>query len=102
MRIKELTGSMPESRATEVAIDALTFLAADTERLGRFLGETGMDASDLRANATDAGVQAALLGYLRSDDSLLMVFCGMHATTPEQVEQAEFVLGGPSGETGAL
>jgi len=93
---------MNKNVAIDVAVEGLTFLAADTERLGRFLAETGVSPADLRTLATDADFQASLLGFLRQDESLLMIFCSTSGRTPDDVERAQVTLGGLPGETGAL
>ena len=41
--------------AERIAIKALAFLAADAERLGRFLGTTGLGPQELREKAGAAG-----------------------------------------------
>ncbi|MEO6947009.1 MAG: DUF3572 family protein, partial [Nitrobacter sp.] len=43
----------PREVAEIVAIQALSFVAGDTERLGRFLAETGIGPETLRASASD-------------------------------------------------
>ncbi|MBV8767147.1 MAG: DUF3572 domain-containing protein [Hyphomicrobiales bacterium] len=64
----------PRQRAQAYALDALIYLAKDEEEMGRFLGETGFDPTDLRKMAEDPGFAGAMLDYLCSHESLLMAF----------------------------
>lgn len=57
-----------------IAIEALGFLAAEPERLDRFLALTGLDPASLRTAAGESGFTAALLSYLASDDTVLLAF----------------------------
>jgi hypothetical protein len=57
-----------------VAIQALSFIAADGERLGRFLAETGIGPETLRAAAKDPTFLAGVLDFLLRDEALLQAF----------------------------
>ncbi len=65
-----------EARETAeiVAIQALSFIAADGERLGRFLAETGIGPETLRAAAKDPTFLAGVLDFLLRDETLLQGF----------------------------
>lgn len=57
-----------------VAIQALSFIAADGERLGRFLAETGIGPETLRGAAKDPAFLAGVLDFLLRNDALLQAF----------------------------
>lgn len=81
--------------ASAIALQALTFLAADMTRLGRFLAMTGLGPGDLRAAASTSGLQAAVLEHLLGDESLLLVFAAESGLAPELIGKAHQVLTGP-------
>ena len=77
----------------QVAIDALTFLAGDMDRLGGFLALTGIGVGDIRASASDPGFLVAVMEYLMQDDALLIAFAGEAGLRPEAVAAAARRLG---------
>lgn len=82
--------------AERIALQALTFLAEDGVRLGRFLSLTGIGPEDLRASAGERHVLAAVLGHLLEDESLLLVFISGNGLAPETVAKAHrLISGGP-------
>lgn len=78
--------------AAAIALQALAFLAEDEERLTRFLGLTGNTPENLRAEAKNVQFQAAILEYLLSDESLLLVFCAHSGIDPSLIHPAQYVL----------
>ena len=80
--------------AETIAIQALGFLAEEPNRIGRFLSLTGMEPGTLMEGAETAAVQVALLDHLLGDESLLMVFSGHAALTPDAVAEARALLSG--------
>ena len=60
------------SFSTDVAIAALGFLAADTERLERFLALSGLGPHNLRQAASDPAFLGSVLEYIVSDEPLLL------------------------------
>jgi hypothetical protein len=78
--------------AEQIALDALTFLATDPARLGRFLALTGIGPAELRAAAGTPGLQAAVLDHLLVDESLLLVFAAERGLDPERVALAHALL----------
>ncbi len=78
--------------ATTLALTALVFLAGDAPRLGRFLTLTGIDPDQLRAAADAPETLLAVLDYLLSDESLLLVFTASTGIAPETVFPARTVL----------
>ena len=85
---------MTREKAEALALQGLTFLAGDADRLTRFLTSTGIDPGDLRNWDANPGVQGAVLDHLLSDESLLLVFAAEAGVGPEQVWPAQAVLAG--------
>ncbi|MGE5267571.1 MAG: DUF3572 domain-containing protein [Deltaproteobacteria bacterium] len=83
--------------AETVALQALAFLAEEPKRLGRFLALTGYQPAELAEAATTGAVQSAVLDYLLSDESLLLVFSSSAGLRPEAVLSARALLDGPAG-----
>lgn len=80
--------------AEGLAIQALTFIAGDEERLGRFLAATGIGPGEIRAASSDPGFLAGVLDYLSSDERLVTDFATEGGIDPASVEKARHVLGG--------
>jgi hypothetical protein len=82
--------------AESVAIQALSYLAEDTDRLGRFLAITGMDPRRIRAAAAEPDFLAGVLEYVSADEPLLVAFAEHAGLKPQDVEIARAALaGGP-------
>ena len=71
-----------------IAIHALTFLAGDANRLGRFLSLTGIGPADLSSGRSEPHLQAAVLEYLLSDEPLLLEFAANNNQPPENIQVA--------------
>jgi hypothetical protein len=86
MRPKTPNPATGQSEDAELmALRALTFLAADEDRLQRFLDLTGLDPNELRQNASNQLFLGAILDHLLSDESLLLVFSAEQGITPDSV-----------------
>ena len=77
-----------------MAVEALGFLAGDDERLERFVSLSGLNPGNLRAAAAQPRFLAAVLEYLTTDESLLVVFAANSGRAPEEVARAHAALGG--------
>jgi hypothetical protein len=84
--------AMPAADAEAIAIGALSFLAGDPERLGRFLAVTGLGPDTLRAAAAETGFLAQVLHYLAQDEALLLAFAANGGHRPDRVSQAHQAL----------
>ena len=78
--------------AQEVAVNALSFLASDPERLVRFLAETGLSPATLREAATKRGFGAGVLSFLMAAESLLLAFAAHAQLDPRHVAAAHEIL----------
>ncbi len=63
-------GPMTPEAAEGIAIQALSFIAGDGERLGSFLAATGIGPTEIRAASRQPGFLAGVLQYLASDERL--------------------------------
>ncbi|MGB3447122.1 MAG: DUF3572 domain-containing protein [Xanthobacteraceae bacterium] len=88
----------PRQIAEIVAIQALSFVAAEPERLGLFLAESGLGPDTLRSAATDPQFLAAVLDFVLRDDAMVKAFAISVELDPTNVAAARQVLGDPQWE----
>ena len=86
--------SLSQEAAEGLAIQALTFIAGDGERLGRFLAITGIGPAQIRAAAQESGFLIGVLDYLAGDERLLSAFAAETGLDPTHVGKALVALGG--------
>ena len=79
---------MDADQAEAVALSALAFLAADMQRLGRFLALTGLGPAELRTKARSPRLLAAVLDHLSGDESLLLTFASSNGLDPQLIAKA--------------
>lgn len=96
MRGTRRTARMTRETAEAIAAQAAVFLVEENSRLGRFLGETGIDPASLRSRLGDSEVLAAMLAHLLADESSLLAFTANAGLTPEDIGRAETLLSGGS------
>ena len=81
-----------QEQAEQLAISALGFLGAESERLDRFLSLSGLPPTGLRAAATQPGFLAAVLDHLASDERLHLA-CAEHLRCdPAHLARARHIL----------
>lgn len=88
-----------------IAIGALSWIASDGEMMGRFLGLTGIEPSQIRSVASEPGFLAAVLDFLLAHEPTLNRFCDDNDIEPKQVASARRRFGdqfvpGPGDYTG--
>jgi hypothetical protein len=83
----------PREVAEIVAIQALNFIAADAERLGLFLAETGIGPDTLRKSAADPRFLANVLDFVMRDDATVRAFAKASDLHPTNIGAAREVLG---------
>jgi hypothetical protein len=91
MRLKQ---KLTVEDAEIIGLNALTFVAEDEARLGRFLALTGLSAEELRASAGETSTLRAVLEYLAGDESMLLVFAAAASLPPERIGAAISLLDG--------
>jgi len=85
---------LTQDRAEALAIQALTFIAGDGERLGRFLAITGIGPAEIRAAAGEPGFLAGVLEYMAADERLIEAFATEAGVDPGDVGKARAALAG--------
>jgi hypothetical protein len=80
--------------ASVVGLQALTFIATDSDRLQRFMSLTGLGPDDLRAGAQEPAFLVGVLDHLLADESLLLTFCEETGLPPEAPGRARMALDG--------
>jgi hypothetical protein len=74
-----------------VAVQALSFLASQPERLAQFLAETGIGPATLRSAAADPQFLIGVLDFLLRNDEAVQAFAtasDLHPTTVAAARQA--------------
>jgi hypothetical protein len=83
--------------AETLAIQVLTFIAQDPERLGRFLAVTGIGPAEIRHAAREPKFLAGVIDYLAGDEALLMAFAEQAGVDPTEIPRARRALAGGAG-----
>jgi hypothetical protein len=78
--------------AEQLALAALTYLAADATRLGRFLAATGLGPENLREAARNPSFLPGVLDHVLSDEAMLVAFAAEESVDPKVVTEARQVL----------
>ena len=81
-----------------VAIQALSFIAGDPERLGLFLAESGIGPETLRTAATDPRFLASVLDFVMRDDATVKAFAKVSQLHPTNIAAAHQALNDPQWE----
>jgi len=87
-------GKPSRDEAEILAVAALSFLAEDPERLGRFLAVTGLEPENLRKAAGTPGFLPGVLDHLIGDETLLLDFAAQQGIDPAEVPAARAMLPG--------
>jgi hypothetical protein len=82
----------PREVAEIVAIQALSFIAGDPERLGAFLAETGIGPETLRTAATDPHFLSSVLDFVLRDDATVKAFAAVSQLHPTNIAGAHQAL----------
>jgi hypothetical protein len=84
-----------QEAACALAVTALSFIAGEPERLGRFLATTGIGPESIRDAAREPDFLLGVLDYLMSDEELLLAFANENSFDPAHVASARDILAGP-------
>jgi hypothetical protein len=95
-RPRQMTRELAES----VAIQALSFIAAEPRRLDVFLSLTGLTPQSLRAAAAEPNFLLGVLDHVTSSEDLLRAFAEEIGSEPETVPAARDLLAGAPPTTG--
>ena len=88
----------PREVAEIVAIQALSFVAGDPERLGLFLAESGIGPETLRTAASDPRFLANVLDFVLRDDATVKAFAAASQLHPTNIAAAHQALNDPQWE----
>ncbi len=88
----------PKQVAEIVAVQALSFIAGDPERLGLFLAESGIGPETLRTAATDPHFLANVLDFVMRDDATVKAFAAASQLHPTNIAAAHQALNDPQWE----
>jgi len=91
----------PREVAEIVAIQALSFIASDAERLGAFLAESGIGPDTLRSAAADPRFLAHVLEFIMRDDATVKAFAAVSQLHPTNIAAAHQALNDPKWEPDA-
>jgi uncharacterized protein DUF3572 len=83
-----------QAAAEALAIAALHFIAAEPERLGRFLAATGLAPQSIREAAHEPHFLAGVLDHIAGDERLLLAFAAESELDPNDVVRAHAALSG--------
>ena len=86
--------------AETLAIQALSFLAGEPSRLGRFLAESGIGPETLRSAAKSPQFLVSVLDFVLGSRAITEEFARASELTPAAVAAARQVLGGADWERG--
>ena len=78
--------------AESLAIQALTFLGSDAERLARFLALSGIGPQSIRTAAREPSFLAGVLEHLATDQELLLAFAAEAEVEPTAIDKARRAL----------
>lgn len=87
---------MRQNSAEALALQALTWLAADEGLIGDFMATTGASPEDVARNAARPEFLASVLDFLLLEDRWIIAFCDAQGLAYDQPLQARAVL--PGGE----
>jgi hypothetical protein len=88
-------------KAETLAIQALSFIAADSERLGRFLAASGIGPEEIRAAAGEPLFLAGVLDHVAGDERLLLAFATESGVAPQDIGAARAAFAGQNPERGS-
>ncbi len=88
----------PREVAEIVAVQALSFVAGDPERLGAFLAESGIGPETLRKAAADPRFLASVLDFVMRDDATVKAFAAASQLHPTNIAAAHQALNDPQWE----
>jgi hypothetical protein len=97
----EKVAGMRRKAAENLAIQGLTYLASDPERLSAFLAISGIGPDTIRGAAREPGFLAGVLDHIASDERLLLAFAADTGVNPADIARGRSALAGiPEGGDG--
>jgi Protein of unknown function (DUF3572) len=99
MRGQRPGGRIALEEAEAVAISALSYLSNTPDLMQRFLALSGIEASQIRAAASEPHFFAGVLKFFLAHEPSLLAFCEATGTPPPKVQTAAAALPGGSDFT---
>jgi hypothetical protein len=90
---------MKRDQAETVALQGLAFVAADEDRMSRFMALTGLGPDDLRERITDPAFLGGVLDHLLGYEPDLLAFAEEAAIDPALIMRARAALPGFNPES---
>lgn len=81
---------------SSIALNFITYLADDEDRLSRFCALSGLGIGELKREVGNPEFQGFLLDYALQDESLLLAFAAQFNIKPERIAAARRRLPGYS------
>lgn len=78
----------PSDQAQNIAIAALSWIAADGEQISRFMALTGIEPDQIRQAANERGFLAGVLEFLMGHEPTLLQFCEENEINPADIQRA--------------
>jgi uncharacterized protein DUF3572 len=88
------TGPSGAERAAVIALNFISYLANDEDKLSRFCVLTGLSPNDLRDSIGSADFQAMALDYALQNEELLIDFATQENLSPQEIVAARRYLPG--------
>lgn len=85
---------MNKDQAEILAVQAVTFIAEDANRLGQLIAYAGISPTDLRVNLRKPEFLAGVLDFLLSDEAMIMAFAHENGLPPDAPRRARALLPG--------
>lgn len=82
----------PSENASDIAIQALTFLTQEENRLSRFLDITGWTPANLASPDSRSIILVSVLEYLMSNEDILLTFAANSRIEPGDIIKAHNAL----------
>jgi hypothetical protein len=82
------TGPSGAAGATIIALNFISYLANDEDRLSHFCTLTGLSPGDLRDSIGSADFQAMVLDYALQNEDLLINFATQENLSPQEIVAA--------------
>ncbi len=87
---------MDTDEAEKIAIDALGYVASDSELCANFLGSSGATLQDMRKMAAERVFLASVLEFITLNDAWVIGFCDQFGVGYDRPVMARAVLRGNS------
>jgi Protein of unknown function (DUF3572) len=84
-----------QEAAEALAIQALSFIAEEPERLGAFLAASGIEPGAVRDAARAPGFLTGVLDHMLGEETLLVAFADSAGIDPASIARARRALGKP-------